>query len=1059
MRRKFGDGYQLVLARDDRYDDRDKNSNGYQYFVTSNRSQKQEENPYESGIKSEDSFKKLERIRRNHEKAAEKLTEFVQRIFPQATLTKTVGVEITFTLPYEGLSSGKFLQLLDALEANKKQLGITDYGLSDTTLEDIFIKVADTQPADGEVFYEKKWFYHCLCGCFCGCCACGKKLCFKKIEAEPEQDTVVVKERTDEQKTEAPITTQPRSSIEENLDPKRKSQAIPDDESGVSVGAGGNVAFRKATRPQAVTFAERNTPKLTGTKLRNQQFAALLVKRWHHTRKDQRAFFSQIILPAIFIMLAMLFAMLMPSSSDQPSLELQVYMYGDGLYMIVTDTSNGDPVMGELVKELEKPPHHGTRCLGTSEIDGRKCIKSPQPDFSKPKMPKFLQLYDPYSWWPSPQCHCESGYPDCMAMAGGAVPPRKILDTTEKLQNMTSRNVTDYTLKTRLDYKMKRLYGYEFQGERRDFEVDSAKMYRASKAVEKFLKNNKTSTPNEFGFSLYNVVKDLNLIFNDTLAEKNIMIWWNNNAIHGIPAVMNGLNNLILRSVIPDEKARKDYGIVAYSHPWKVTSEQVLEKFVEGLIKDVIVALFVIFALGFIPASFVLFLIEERVSKSKHLQYVSGVNPNIYWFSTFTWDYLNYLISVLIVILIFIAFDQEPYIAGMQFPCLLLLFLLYGWSITPLMYPISYLFKVPSTAYVILILFNGFVGIITTVTTYMLELFPDMADTNVALKAIFLIFPQYCLGRGLFNMIVEYKIAITVSEIGDYNQRNPLAFGVAGLHLMCLAIQGFVFFACIIGIEHHYVVRRALVLKKRKQLEQKLRARRGSTVRFSQLDDEDVYEIKQIESDVKTEQQKVLAGQFNKEPVIVRQLRKEYKSGKGKFLAVKNLTFHVPKNSCFGLLGINGAGKTTTFTMLTGDVLPSGGQAIVGGYDVVTHVNESRKKLGFCPQFDALDNFLTVKEHLMLYARLRGIERKFLNFVTDSVIEKMGLIKYSERQAGTLSGGNKRKLSTAIALVGDPQIIFLDEPTAGMDPKARRLDKFEKGRIERGRNGSLSCLC
>ena len=125
-------------------------------------------------------------------------------------------------------------------------------------------------------------------------------------------------------------------------------------------------------------------------------------------------------------------------------------------------------------------------------------------------------------------------------------------------------------------------------------------------------------------------------------------------------------------------------------------------------------------------------------------------------------------------------------------------------------------------------------------------------------------------------------------------------------------------------------------------------------------------------------------------------------------------------------------------TLLIGDVLPSGGQAIVGGYDVVTHVNESRKKLGFCPQFDAINALLSVKEHIMLYARLRGIEQKDIPFVTESIISKMGLIKYIQRQAGTLSGGNKRKLSTAIALVGDPQIIFLDEPTAGMDPKARR---------------------
>ena len=131
------------------------------------------------------------------------------------------------------------------------------------------------------------------------------------------------------------------------------------DDKSVDVGAGGNVLFRKATRTGAVKFAQRNTPKLSGNKLRNQQFKALLIKRWHHSRKDQCAFFSQIILPAIFVMIAMLFAMLMPSIEDQPSIELQVYMYGDGLYMIISDSRQLFPAMnkyfqGDTVKSFCK---------------------------------------------------------------------------------------------------------------------------------------------------------------------------------------------------------------------------------------------------------------------------------------------------------------------------------------------------------------------------------------------------------------------------------------------------------------------------------------------------------------------------------------------------------------------------------------------------------------------------------------------------------------------------------------------------------------------------------
>merc|ERR1711879_422180 len=138
--------------------------------------------------------------------------------------------------------------------------------------------------------------------------------------------------------------------------------------------------------------------------------------------------------------------------------------------------------------------------------------------------------------------------------------------------------------------------------------------------------------------------------------------------------------------------------------------------------------------------------------------------------------------------------------------------------------------------------------------------------------------------------------------------------------------------------------------------------------------------------------------------------------------------------------------------MLTGDILPTKGKAFVGKYNVVTHLNDSRKHLGYCPQFDALDVLLTVREHLILYARLRGIPKSMRNELVSQLIKRMELSLYADRIVGTLSGGNKRKLSTAIALLGDPQIIFLDEPTAGMDPKARRflwkcvLDSVKEGR-------------
>ena len=150
--------------------------------------------------------------------------------------------------------------------------------------------------------------------------------------------------------------------------------------------------------------------------------------------------------------------------------------------------------------------------------------------------------------------------------------------------------------------------------------------------------------------------------------------------------------------------------------------------------------------------------------------------------------------------------------------------------------------------------------------------------------------------------------------------------------------------------------------------------------------------------------------------------------------------------------GVNGAGKTTTFKMLTGDtevrktseVFPhltqvTAGEAFVNGFSVINQLDDVRQNLGYCPQFDALDPLLTGREHLRLYARLRGLDEDSVKREAENGLRRLGLAAYADRCAGTYSGGNKRKLSTAIALIGNPSVVFLDEPTSGMDPGARRF--------------------
>uniref|UniRef100_A0A3P9H206 Uncharacterized protein n=1 Tax=Oryzias latipes TaxID=8090 RepID=A0A3P9H206_ORYLA len=228
--------------------------------------------------------------------------------------------------------------------------------------------------------------------------------------------------------------------------------------------------------------------------------------------------------------------------------------------------------------------------------------------------------------------------------------------------------------------------------------------------------------------------------------------------------------------------------------------------------------------MSFIPASFVLYLIQERVTKAKHLQFVSGVSPLVYWVANFFWDMVSMK-----------ALKRLRILRNMRFL----------WSVTPMMYPMSYIFSIPSTAYVSLSCINLFVGINSSAITFILELFEN-------------------------------------------NRVNSLS----SLHLSC---------------------------------------------------------------------------------------------------------------QCFGLLGVNGAGKTTTFKMLTGDTDVSSGEASVA-------VRSNMKNMGYCPQFDAIDELLTGMEHLYLYARLRGVPESEIPRVSAA----LELPSYASCCAGTYSGGNRRKLSTAI---------------------------------------------
>ncbi|XP_073219980.1 ABC transporter A family member 7-like isoform X2 [Cicer arietinum] len=159
----------------------------------------------------------------------------------------------------------------------------------------------------------------------------------------------------------------------------------------------------------------------------------------------------------------------------------------------------------------------------------------------------------------------------------------------------------------------------------------------------------------------------------------------------------------------------------------------------------------------------------------------------------------------------------------------------------------------------------------------------------------------------------------------------------------------------------------------------------------------------------------------------------------GKF-AVKELFLAVPRGECFGMLGPNGAGKTSFISMMIGLTEPTSGAAYVEGLDIRTHMNGIYTNMGVCPQHDLLWETLTGREHLLFYGRLKNLTGSVLTQAVEESLKSLNLFHggVADKQAGKYSGGMKRRLSVAISLIGDPKVVYMDEPSTGLDPASRK---------------------
>jgi ABC-2 type transport system ATP-binding protein len=158
----------------------------------------------------------------------------------------------------------------------------------------------------------------------------------------------------------------------------------------------------------------------------------------------------------------------------------------------------------------------------------------------------------------------------------------------------------------------------------------------------------------------------------------------------------------------------------------------------------------------------------------------------------------------------------------------------------------------------------------------------------------------------------------------------------------------------------------------------------------------------------------------------------------GSFVAVDEISFEVKKGEIFGFLGANGAGKTTAMRMLCGLSMPTEGKAIVAGFDVYTQTEQIKKNIGYMSQKFSLYEDLTVKENIRFYAGIYGKTDDFIRQKTASVLQQLHLTNEANKLVGSLPLGWKQKLAFSVAIFHEPEIVFLDEPTGGVDPVTRR---------------------
>ncbi|KAF2825651.1 P-loop containing nucleoside triphosphate hydrolase protein [Ophiobolus disseminans] len=399
------------------------------------------------------------------------------------------------------------------------------------------------------------------------------------------------------------------------------------------------------------------------------------------------------------------------------------------------------------------------------------------------------------------------------------------------------------------------------------------------------------------------------------------------------------------------------------------------------------------------PVFFALYPTNERISNVRSMQYSNGIRPIPLWLSHLSFD--SIFIFVISAVATGLLSASSPTWVGLGY--IFIILLLYGIVCALLSYVISLFARTPVTAWLIMALgqvifyfayFGGLIGVQSS-TPYQ--------DLEPAMNALF-------FGLGIVSPVVSMERAfyIGLQQMGVMcNGRALGSIYLFGGPIMYLILQGIFFFALLLWWDSGFAM----------------------PTKRSHKSTPDT-EATDMSPDLVTERKRLASPDTD---LCVNSVTKRF----GKNLAVDNVTFGVQHSEIFALLGPNGAGKSTIISMIRGDVKPSTtvSSIDIAGHSILSHPVAARASLGVCPQFDSAD-VLTVRETLRFFAKTRGVQDVEHNVST--VIAACGLEEWESQLAQNLSGGTKRKLSLAVALVGNPRVLVLDEPSSALDANAKR---------------------